>query len=98
MAEGKVLNTTRRYSKEIGALLAEVQGTAPTYTLKGDEMYVRAKVIFQSKGESDGGRGHGNRLASTSDSRSEMVGRRKFRLERSSRAGLLRALVNPRSD
>jgi hypothetical protein len=35
----------RRYSKEVGAVLAEVKGTNPSYTLKGDEIYVRAKVI-----------------------------------------------------
>lgn len=35
----------RRYSKEVGAVLAEVQGTTANYTLRGDEIYVRAKVI-----------------------------------------------------
>lgn len=35
----------RRYSKDIGAVLAEVKGTAPSYALKGDEIYVRAKII-----------------------------------------------------
>jgi hypothetical protein len=35
----------RRYSKDVGAVLAEVSGTSATYTLKGDELYVRAKVI-----------------------------------------------------
>lgn len=35
----------RRYSKDIGAVLAEVTGTSPAYTLKGDEIYVRAKII-----------------------------------------------------
>jgi hypothetical protein len=35
----------RRYSKEIGAVLAEITGTNASYTFKGDEIYVRAKVI-----------------------------------------------------
>ncbi|MDO8542162.1 MAG: hypothetical protein Q7S40_17120 [Opitutaceae bacterium] len=35
----------RRYSKDVGAVLAEVKGTRAAYTLKGDEIYVRAKVI-----------------------------------------------------
>jgi hypothetical protein len=35
----------RRYSDDIGAVLSEVEGTKASYTLKGDEIYVRAKVI-----------------------------------------------------
>jgi hypothetical protein len=35
----------RRYSKDVGAVLAEVKGTSAAYTFKGDEIYVRAKVI-----------------------------------------------------
>jgi hypothetical protein len=35
----------RRYSDEIGELLAEIEGASPTYRFQGDEMYVRAKVI-----------------------------------------------------
>lgn len=35
----------RKYSKEVGAVLAEVEGVAASYTLRGDELYVRAKVI-----------------------------------------------------
>jgi hypothetical protein len=35
----------RRYSRDVGAVLAEVRGTFATYTLQGDELYVRAKVI-----------------------------------------------------
>ena len=34
----------RRYSKDVGAVLAGVKGTKAVYTLKGDELYVRAKV------------------------------------------------------
>ncbi|MGH7959766.1 MAG: hypothetical protein ACREH8_22515, partial [Opitutaceae bacterium] len=35
----------RRYGKEIGAVLSEVQGTNASYTLRGDEIYVRARVV-----------------------------------------------------
>ena len=34
----------RRYSKDVGAVLAEVKGSRASYTLKGDELYVRAKI------------------------------------------------------
>ncbi len=36
---------TRRYSAELGMVLAEVKGAAPSYTLRGDELYVRARVV-----------------------------------------------------
>jgi len=35
----------RRYSKDVGAVLAEVKGARAEYALRGDELYVRAKVI-----------------------------------------------------
>jgi hypothetical protein len=35
----------RRYSKDVGAVLAEVTGSRASYTLKGDELYVRAKIV-----------------------------------------------------
>ena len=35
----------RRYSKDVGAVLSEVSGTSATYRLRGDEIYVRARVI-----------------------------------------------------
>jgi hypothetical protein len=50
-AEGKTIRTTRNYSPEIGAVLAEVQGTTGSYTLRGDELYVRAKVISSRRNE-----------------------------------------------
>lgn len=50
-AGGTVIRTTRRYSPEIGAVLAESQGTTGGYTLQGDELYVRAKVISSRKNE-----------------------------------------------
>jgi hypothetical protein len=36
---------TRGYSHDVGAVLAEVTGTSPSYTLRGDELYVRARVV-----------------------------------------------------
>lgn len=35
----------RRYSRDVGAILAEVKGPRAAYTLTGDEIYVRAKII-----------------------------------------------------
>jgi len=35
----------RRYSRDVGAVLAEVSGTRAEYRLKGDEIYVRAKIV-----------------------------------------------------
>ncbi|PYI80207.1 MAG: histidinol-phosphatase [Verrucomicrobia bacterium] len=42
---GQPLAVTRMYSSDIGQVFAEVAGAAPSYTLKGNELYVRAKVI-----------------------------------------------------
>jgi hypothetical protein len=35
----------RRYSRDVGTLLTEVAGTNASYTFRGDEIYVRAKII-----------------------------------------------------
>ncbi|HEY0454825.1 MAG TPA: histidinol-phosphatase [Verrucomicrobiae bacterium] len=40
---------TRSYSPDIGMVLAEVPGLSPSYTFKGDELYVRAKIISSRK-------------------------------------------------
>ncbi len=45
---GKEIYGTRRYSAEIGKVLAEVKGVRPTYKLTGQELYVRA-VVTSSK-------------------------------------------------
>jgi hypothetical protein len=45
LVEGRPVAATRRYSKDIGAVLSEVAGANPAYKLKGDEIYVRAKII-----------------------------------------------------
>jgi hypothetical protein len=35
----------RRYSADVGAVLAEVEGPVASYTLRGDEIYVRARIV-----------------------------------------------------
>ncbi|QDT53634.1 hypothetical protein Pan44_16570 [Caulifigura coniformis] len=42
--DGKPLNTTHRYSDEIGTSLAKVEGNSARYDFKGDEIYVRATI------------------------------------------------------
>jgi hypothetical protein len=44
-ANGEALRVTHRYSASVGEVLTEVRGLSPSYQLKGDEIYVRAKVI-----------------------------------------------------
>lgn len=44
-AAGEALRVAHIYSKDVGAVLAEVKGPKASYQLKGDEIYVRAKVI-----------------------------------------------------
>ncbi len=43
--KGETLHTTRRYSKDVGNILATVEGATASYTFKGDELYVRARII-----------------------------------------------------
>lgn len=43
-AGGQPLRVTHRYSADIGAVLKQVKGSAASYTLKGDEIYVRARI------------------------------------------------------
>ncbi len=50
-AEGKEMRTTRRYSHDIGAVLAQVEGPVGRYSFNGDEIYVRAKVISSHKND-----------------------------------------------
>ncbi len=53
-ANGEALPVTRRYSDDIGKVLAEVPGIAASYHLKGDEIYVRAKIISSKIKENAG--------------------------------------------
>lgn len=51
-AAGKPLDTTKKYSPEIGRTYATVSGTTPSYQLDGTELYIRA-VITSSKPHPD---------------------------------------------
>ena len=42
--KGDPLPVTRQYSNDIGEVLAEVTGASAGYRLKGDEIYVRARI------------------------------------------------------
>ena len=50
---GRVLETTLDYRSEsgpsLGEVFAEVPGVIPSYTLKGDELYVRAVVVSSAR-------------------------------------------------
>lgn len=48
-ASGKPIVATRRYSADVGRVLATATGAAPQYVLKGDELYVRAVVTSSEK-------------------------------------------------
>ncbi len=43
--KGEALRTTRRYSKDVGRVLATVEGTSARYACAGDELYVRARIV-----------------------------------------------------
>ena len=49
---GKTLRATRKYSTDVGAVLAEKTGVTPSITLQGDELYVRA-VVTSSQAHPD---------------------------------------------
>ncbi|MGB0578634.1 MAG: PHP domain-containing protein [Limisphaerales bacterium] len=42
---GEKLRLTHRYSEDVGEVLKEVKGSKASYKFKGNELYVRAKVI-----------------------------------------------------
>jgi hypothetical protein len=50
--EGKAVRTTRQYSHDVGVILATAEGVSPSYTLTGQELYVRA-VVNSSKPHHD---------------------------------------------
>jgi hypothetical protein len=50
--DGKPLRTTRKYSPEVGQVLATAKGESPAYQLTGDELYVRA-VVTSTKPHQD---------------------------------------------
>lgn len=43
--KGKALRVSRRYSSDVGQVLAKSSGLSPQYQLKGNELYVRAVVV-----------------------------------------------------
>ncbi len=46
---GKEIWTTRRYSEEIGRILASVEGTSAKYDFERDDLYVRARITSSRK-------------------------------------------------
>jgi hypothetical protein len=42
--DGATMRTTRQYSADIGKVLATAQGPSASYRVKGDEIYVRARI------------------------------------------------------
>jgi hypothetical protein len=47
--KGEKLRTTRKYSADVGRVLATVEGTDARYEFKGDELYVRARITSSKK-------------------------------------------------
>ena len=45
LASGAKMRVTHRYSDDIGQVLATIKGPHAVYRLKGDEIFVRAKII-----------------------------------------------------
>ncbi len=47
--DGKEVRATRRYSDDIGKVLARVEGTTASYRFTGDELYARARITSSRK-------------------------------------------------
>ena len=47
--DGKEVRATRRYSDDIGKVLAQAAGTTASYRFTGDELYVRARITSSRK-------------------------------------------------
>ena len=54
---GEPMRVTRRYSDDIGVLLVKETGTNPSYTLKADDIYVRARVTSSKAKENASDKG-----------------------------------------
>lgn len=54
---GKEVYATRRYSNDVGEVLAEVEGNTASYAFTGEELYVRAKVVSSKPAENPVARG-----------------------------------------
>jgi hypothetical protein len=50
-AKGDAIRVTHRYSADIGTVFATVRGTTARHALKGDELYVRARVTSTKRKE-----------------------------------------------
>jgi hypothetical protein len=48
-ARGDAIRVTHRYSRDIGQVFARVTGERASYTFKGDELYVRARVTSSKR-------------------------------------------------
>ncbi|HET6422328.1 MAG TPA: hypothetical protein VFG20_01515 [Planctomycetaceae bacterium] len=47
--QGNELPVTRRYSDDVGTVLASSESLTPSYSFRGDELYVRARVVSSKK-------------------------------------------------
>jgi hypothetical protein len=47
--ENQLMHTTRKYSKDIGQVIDETRDNPAIYKFKGDELYIRAKIISSRK-------------------------------------------------
>jgi hypothetical protein len=54
-ADAKVKTPGRKYSADVGKVLASVRGTSATYRLTGNELYVRAAVRSNKPRANPGG-------------------------------------------
>jgi hypothetical protein len=45
VVDGKTVRATRTYNSGVGAVLAQTDSLSPSYKFKGDEIYVRARVV-----------------------------------------------------
>jgi hypothetical protein len=55
--DAKPLRTTLRYGPDIGAVLEETKGLRASYTFRGDELYVRSRVISSKRKANAPGKG-----------------------------------------
>ncbi len=55
--KGKAQRLLKKYSDQIGQVLATVEGAAPVYTFQGDELYVRA-VVYSDQPAAHPGKNH----------------------------------------
>ncbi len=49
--DGEPIRTTMRYSEQVGEVFERVEGTSATYRLRGDDLYVRARITSSAPPE-----------------------------------------------